>query len=69
MSKDSFISVVIPVYNEEDSISANHEALISVLKETARPYEVIYVDDGSRDSSFSVLMTALSSCSGTAPPL
>ena len=55
MSKDSLISVVIPVYNEEDSITANHEALISVLKETGHPYEVIYVDDGSKDASFSLI--------------
>lgn len=55
MSKDALISIVIPVFNEEDSISANHEALISVLEETGRPYEVIYVDDGSKDSSFSII--------------
>ena len=49
------ISVVIPVYNEEANLEALYERLERVLKEVGRPYEVIYVDDGSRDRSLEIL--------------
>jgi glycosyltransferase involved in cell wall biosynthesis len=49
------ISVVIPLYNEEESIPQLYETLTSVMTEYGRPYEIIIVDDGSRDSSFSLL--------------
>ncbi len=45
------ISVVIPVYNEEDSLALLHQRLTSVLQALGRRYEVIYVDDGSEDRS------------------
>ncbi len=46
------ISVVIPLYNEEESIELLYEELSSVLNTLDRPYEVIIVDDGSQDASF-----------------
>ncbi len=49
------ISVVIPLYNEEESIPALYEALVEALDAQARPYEVIIVDDGSHDGSFPLL--------------
>ena len=49
------ISMVIPIYNEEDSIPHLYEELDGVLQELGRPYEVIVVDDGSRDRSFELL--------------
>jgi glycosyltransferase involved in cell wall biosynthesis len=55
--KDHLVSIVTPVYNEEESLSAHHDQLISVLRKLGRPYEVIYVDDGSQDSSFAVIET------------
>jgi glycosyltransferase involved in cell wall biosynthesis len=45
------LSVVLPVYNEEDNIRLVHEELKSVLDKLPLRYEIIYVDDGSRDSS------------------
>lgn len=45
------LSVVLPVYNEEDNIRLVHEELKSVLDALPLRYEIIYVDDGSRDSS------------------
>lgn len=45
------LSVVLPVYNEEDNIRLVHEELKSVLEALPLRYEIIYVDDGSRDSS------------------
>jgi undecaprenyl-phosphate 4-deoxy-4-formamido-L-arabinose transferase len=49
------ISVVIPVFNEVTTLVDLHQRLARTLKETGRPWEVIFVDDGSRDGSTDVL--------------
>ena len=49
------ISVVIPVYNEEDVLDALFERLYPVLDALGQPYEVIFVNDGSRDRSAQML--------------
>src|SRR5262249_17872353 len=49
------ISIVIPVLDEQDNIHALHERLTQALADTKMTYEVIYVDDGSRDNSFRLL--------------
>ncbi|MBF0135135.1 MAG: glycosyltransferase [Magnetococcus sp. DMHC-1] len=45
------ISIVIPVYNEEDVLPHLFRRLYPVLDGMHRPYEVVFVDDGSRDAS------------------
>jgi glycosyltransferase involved in cell wall biosynthesis len=50
------ISVVIPVYNEEENIGELHRELRSVLKPMNIDYEIIFVDDGSTDSTFDGLI-------------
>ena len=49
------ISVVIPLYNEEESVPHLHEALTDALTSYGAPYEVVIVDDGSKDRSFALL--------------
>lgn len=49
------ISVVIPVYNESESLTALHEQLTRNLKEIGGQYEIIFVDDGSSDDSYRVM--------------
>ena len=49
------ISVVIPVYNEEASLPALFARLYPALDSLRRSYEIIFVNDGSRDSSAAVL--------------
>lgn len=49
------LSVVIPVLNEEKVLGLLHPRLEAVLKGLGRTYEVIYVDDGSSDSTLQVL--------------
>ena len=49
------ISVVIPVFNEEENIAALHQKLNAALGALGLAYEILYVDDGSRDRSFALL--------------
>jgi glycosyltransferase involved in cell wall biosynthesis len=49
------LSVVVPVYNEERNIPELVSRLLSVLTEVGKPFEIIAVDDGSRDASFKAL--------------
>ena len=46
------LSVVVPVQDEEDNILALYEALMSSLEQLGRSFEVIVVDDGSRDDTY-----------------
>lgn len=48
-------SVVLPVYNEGESIAHCIERLVAVMESLGQPFELIFVDDGSRDESFSIL--------------
>lgn len=49
------LSVVVPIYNEEENIAAFHAAVRTVMDSLQQSWEVIYVNDGSRDSSLSLL--------------
>jgi len=53
--KQLTISIVVPVLNEEDSLSILYERLCEVLNTITSTYELIFVDDGSSDTSFDVL--------------
>ena len=46
---------MIPVYNEQDNLPLLNQAIREALKAYPKPWEVIYVDDGSRDDSRKVL--------------
>jgi undecaprenyl-phosphate 4-deoxy-4-formamido-L-arabinose transferase len=49
------ISVVVPVFNEEAGLPRLYERLYAALDILSRPYEIIFVDDGSADRSVAVL--------------
>lgn len=49
------ISVVVPLYNEEESIAELHAWIQRVMKENNFTYEVIFVNDGSTDNSWEVI--------------
>ena len=55
------LSLVIPVYNEEESLPALFEALDKALPTLPQPVEAVLVDDGSRDRSFALLRDAAAS--------
>ena len=58
--RDQLISVIIPIYFEEDSIEPMLTGLVSVLRGLGRNFEIIAVNDGSRDSSLERLRAASS---------
>ncbi len=45
------LSIVVLVFNEVDSVEPLHRELVGVLEGLDRPFEIVYVDDGSRDGS------------------
>jgi len=49
------LSLVIPVYNEEENLRPLYNEIRQVMDENFGDYEVIFVDDGSTDSSLEVL--------------
>ena len=52
----NLISVVIPVWNEQDSLPELFRRLFSVMQSLNRPYEVILINDGSKDSSLPIML-------------
>jgi dolichol-phosphate mannosyltransferase len=50
------LSVVVPIYNEEENIVAFHSALQTVLSPQEDNWEIVFVNDGSRDQSLSLLL-------------
>lgn len=50
-----YLSVVLPVYNEEESLDALHTSIVGALDPWGRSFEIIYVDDGSKDRSLEML--------------
>src|SRR5246127_4032537 len=48
-------SVVVPFYNEQENIPPLYVKLTEVMDARGEPYELIFVDDGSKDNTFKVL--------------
>ncbi len=48
---DILLSVVVPIYNEEELVDSLHLALSDVLENIGESWEIVYIDDGSTDSS------------------
>ena len=55
MSSTPILSVVIPIYNEEMNIRKLYQRLCSALEALGATWEVVYVNDGSKDLSLSIL--------------
>ena len=52
---EPYLSVIIPVFNEEENLEELGERLVRTLTAMNRPYEIIFVDDGSGDRSWELL--------------
>jgi glycosyltransferase involved in cell wall biosynthesis len=48
------LSIVVPLYNEEDSVVPLYRAIVGALQDLSGKAEIIFVDDGSRDHTFEV---------------
>jgi glycosyltransferase involved in cell wall biosynthesis len=48
-------SIVVPVFNEEGSAPTLHALLTDVMRDLGKPYEIVFVDDGSTDRSPAIL--------------
>ena len=53
--KNIDLSIVIPVYNEEESLELLYNSIINNLKNTNLNFEIIFIDDGSSDKSWNVI--------------
>lgn len=49
------ISVILPIYNEENNIMPMYNRLVTSLEETAEDFELLYINDGSRDQSLQLI--------------
>jgi glycosyltransferase involved in cell wall biosynthesis len=54
------ISIVAPAYNEARNVAAFVEAMVPVLESLAVPWEIVFVDDGSKDDTLGLLLAARS---------
>lgn len=54
MSVRPKLSIVVPFFNEEESIRPLHAAIVATLEPLAEPFEMLFVDDGSTDGTFAV---------------
>ncbi len=48
-------SIIVPVYNEEEAIPLFYEAILPVMTKLDEPFELIFVNDGSKDNTINVL--------------
>ena len=55
MPKQIKLSIVTPVYNEEQNIGLFHSKVTKVLKKLRKSYEIWFIDDGSRDSTLKTI--------------
>ena len=55
MDEKPMLSIVVPVYNEEDNVRPLFEKIQTVCEAIGDAYEVLFVDDGSQDKTFAVL--------------
>lgn len=46
------ISVIVPFFNERESVGELHQLILGVMEKLGRPFEIILVDDGSKDGTF-----------------
>jgi len=55
MTKQYTYSVVVPVFNEEEVLREFYKRLVSVMDSVKEDYEIIFVNDGSKDKSLETM--------------
>ncbi|MDD3486848.1 MAG: glycosyltransferase family 2 protein [Candidatus Moranbacteria bacterium] len=56
-SNKPYISVVVPVYNEEGNVRELHRKIVEACKALGKSFEIIFIDDGSRDKTNEICRT------------
>ena len=51
----SFITILIPVYNEEENLHELNTQVTNAMRKTREKYEILYINDGSRDRSMDII--------------
>jgi glycosyltransferase involved in cell wall biosynthesis len=51
MSEKPYVSIVVPLYNEAGNVVPLHRKIVEAAQKLGKPYEVIFVDDGSEDAT------------------
>lgn len=60
MNNKPDLSIVVPIFNEQDNVKKLHAEIVEVLEKLEKPYEIIFVNDGSQDNT-------LENCKGLKP--
>ena len=55
MQNNTYISVIVPCYNEEKVIDETYRQLIEQIKGIEKTYEIIFINDGSKDATMGIL--------------
>ena len=50
------LSVIVPLYNEEDSVTPLYDAIVKSVDRMGIQYEMLFVDDGSKDNTVPIAM-------------
>jgi polyisoprenyl-phosphate glycosyltransferase len=60
----SLLSIVVPCYNEEESVPEFHRRMSAAARQAGGPYEIVFIDDGSSDRTWPILagLAASDSC-------
>ncbi|MBR5947952.1 MAG: glycosyltransferase, partial [Clostridia bacterium] len=53
--QNAMLSLIVPVYNEEEVLETSFKRMDEVMRGIGYDYEIIYVNDGSRDKSMKIL--------------
>lgn len=51
------ISIIVPIYNEEETIAELHRRMVQAMAGQIAPYEIVFVDDGSTDKTREIMKT------------
>ncbi len=57
MPQDISLSVIVPVYNEQAAVAQLHQEILAVCQGLDKPFEIIFINDGSSDKTLEVLKT------------
>ncbi len=55
MVKDKLLSVIIPAYNEEETVSIASETISEILESENIPFEIVFINDGSKDKTWEAI--------------